>query len=126
MSLMPDIIMAQATLIDRQSRIISELSELMQETLSALVQYQAVDAEPEEEPWRVQAQFWNEGYRYWWLLSNIRKLPAPIPCRGNVGMWQLPTDLQRAFDAVNDTTANVHATRRSSFLIALKDRTTSP
>ena len=52
--------------------------------------YLAIDAEPEEELWQVQAQFWDEDYRYWWLLSNIRKLPAPIPCRGNVGMWQLP------------------------------------
>lgn len=59
----------------------------------AVMDYQAIDAEPEEEPWRVQAQFWNEGYRYWWLLSNIRKLPVPIPCRGNVGMWQLPEEL---------------------------------
>jgi hypothetical protein len=59
----------------------------------AVMDYQAIDAEPEEEPWRVQAQFWNEGYRYWWLLSNIRKLPAPFPCRGNVGMWQVPEEL---------------------------------
>ena len=58
----------------------------------AVMDYEAVDGEPEEEPWRVQAQFWNEGYRYWWLLSNIRRLPAPIPCRGNVGMWQLPKE----------------------------------
>ena len=59
----------------------------------AVMDYQAIDEEPEEEPWRVQAQFWNEGYRYWWLLSNIRKLPAPIQCRDNVGMWQLPEEL---------------------------------
>ena len=62
----------------------------------AMMDYQAIDAEPEEEPWRVQAQFWNEGYRYWWLLSNIRRLPAPIPCCGNVGMWQLPEELQQS------------------------------
>ena len=59
----------------------------------AVMDYQAMDEEPEEEPWRVQAQFWNEGYRYWWLLLNIRRLPTPIPCRGNVGMWQLPEEL---------------------------------
>ena len=64
----------------------------------AVMDYQAIDAEPEEEPWRVQAQFWNEGYRYWWLLSNIRKLPAPIPCRGNVGMWRLPEDVSDSID----------------------------
>ena len=38
-------------------------------------------------------QEWDEGYRYWWDLSNVRYLPDPIPCRGNVGMWQLPKSL---------------------------------
>ena len=33
---------------------------------------------------------WDEGYRYWWDLSNIVRLPDPIPCRGNVGMWEMP------------------------------------
>ena len=33
---------------------------------------------------------WDEGYPYWWDLSNVVRLPEPIPCRGNVGMWQLP------------------------------------
>lgn len=30
---------------------------------------------------------WNEGYRYWWRLSNIQMLEQPYPVRGNVGMW---------------------------------------
>ena len=33
---------------------------------------------------------WNEGYPVWWHLTNVRLLDKPIPCRGNVGMWQLP------------------------------------
>ena len=33
---------------------------------------------------------WDEGYPYWWDLSNVVRLPEPIPCRGNVGMWSLP------------------------------------
>ncbi|MGN0847258.1 MAG: JAB domain-containing protein [Kiritimatiellia bacterium] len=37
---------------------------------------------------------WNEGYPYWWRLSNVVCLDVPIPCRGNVGMWELPQDLQ--------------------------------
>ena len=32
---------------------------------------------------------WDEGYPYWWDLSNVVRLPEPIPCRGNVGMWSL-------------------------------------
>lgn len=33
---------------------------------------------------------WNEGYRYWWRLSNIQLFDTPFPVRGNVGMWDLP------------------------------------
>ena len=36
---------------------------------------------------------WDESYPYWWDLSNVVRLPEPIPCRGNVGMWQMPPDL---------------------------------
>ncbi len=40
-----------------------------------------------------QTIIWDEGYQYWWDLSNVVRLPEPIPCRGNVGMWQLPSDI---------------------------------
>ena len=30
---------------------------------------------------------WNEGYRYWWKLSNVKLLDSPFSVRGNVGMW---------------------------------------
>ena len=36
---------------------------------------------------------WNEGYPYWWHLSNVTCFDAPIPCRGNVGMWKMPPEL---------------------------------
>ena len=42
---------------------------------------------------RQKAESWDEGYPYWWDLSNVVRLPEPIPCRGNVGMWQMPPDL---------------------------------
>lgn len=32
---------------------------------------------------------WNEGYRYWWKLSNVTMLKDPYPVRGNVGMWSV-------------------------------------
>ncbi len=32
---------------------------------------------------------WNEGYRYWWRLSNVQMLGDPYPVRGNVGMWRV-------------------------------------
>jgi hypothetical protein len=43
---------------------------------------------------------WDEGYRFWWDLSNVRCLPDPIPCRGNVGMWQLSESLAAKVEAV--------------------------
>ena len=36
---------------------------------------------------------WDEGYPYWWNLDEVVCFDAPIPCRGNVGMWQMPEDL---------------------------------
>lgn len=36
---------------------------------------------------------WDEGYPYWWDLSEIVCFDTPIPCRGNVGMWQMPDSL---------------------------------
>ena len=45
---------------------------------------------------------WDEGYQYWWDLSNVVRLPEPIPCRGNVGMWSLPPSIaQSVLDQVH-------------------------
>ena len=40
-----------------------------------------------------EAEFWNEGYRYWWDLSEVVSFDQPISCRGNTGMWDLPQTL---------------------------------
>ena len=42
---------------------------------------------------RRPSEVWDEGYPYWWNLSEVVALDRPIPCRGNVGMWQMPTPL---------------------------------
>ena len=45
---------------------------------------------------------WDEGYPYWWDLSNVARLPDPIPCRGNVGMWSLsPSIAQSVLEQVH-------------------------
>ena len=36
---------------------------------------------------------WDEGYAYWWDLSEVACFDQPIPCRGNVGMWQMSDPL---------------------------------
>ncbi len=56
---------------------------------------------------------WDEGYPYWWKLSEIVCFETPIPCRGNVGMWTLTEELaKRVTDA--DTLAHSVGTRIST------------
>jgi len=38
---------------------------------------------------------WDEGLPYWWKLSHPVLLRNLIPCRGQLGMWKLPNDVQR-------------------------------
>ena len=28
-----------------------------------------------------------------WLLSDIQRLPEPIPCRGSLGLWEVPAEI---------------------------------
>jgi len=51
---------------------------------------------------RAQAELWDEGYDCWWDLSNVVRLPEPIPCRGNIGMWQMPLELAAKVSAADD------------------------
>ena len=51
---------------------------------------------------RAQAELWDEGYDCWWDLSNVVRLPEPIPCRGNIGMWQMPAGLAAKVSAADE------------------------
>ena len=51
---------------------------------------------------RLRLENWNEwamGYyapgRFAWHLARVRKLPAPIPCRGQQGLWTPVEDVRR-------------------------------
>lgn len=48
---------------------------------------------------RTGRESWDEGYQYWWDLLNVVRLPEPIPCRGNVGMWQMSTEVAAKVEA---------------------------
>ena len=50
---------------------------------------------------RRPSEVWDEGYPYWWNLSEVVALDRPIPCRGNVGMWQMPPPLAAEVTAVD-------------------------
>ena len=56
---------------------------------------------------------WDEGYPYRWDLSEVVAFERPIPCRGNVGMWQMPPALAAqvtATDALERTVGEIVAT----------------
>ena len=52
---------------------------------------------------RTGHESWDEGYQYWWDLSNVVRLPESMPCRGNVGMWQMPAELAAKVEAAEQT-----------------------
>lgn len=49
----------------------------------------------------MDAEPWNEGYRYWWDLSEVVSFDQPISCRGNTGMWDLPPSLSKRVTAAD-------------------------
>ena len=62
---------------------------------------------------RRPSEAWDEGYPYWWDLSEVVAFERPIPCRGNVGMWQMPSALAAqvtATDALERTVGEIVAT----------------
>ena len=70
--------------------------------------YEAGTARPESAPYQ-----WDEGYRYWWELSEVVNFGKPIPCRGNVGMWQMSPSLAvqvTATDSLERSVGEVVAT----------------
>lgn len=47
-----------------------------------------------------ECQPWGMGSAlYHWVLANPRPLAEPIPCRGALGLWTVPTALLAALDA---------------------------
>lgn len=53
---------------------------------------------------------WDEGYPYWWDLSEVACLDCPIVCRGNVGMWQLPRELVPSVTQADELARSVGVT----------------
>ena len=53
----------------------------------------------EEADWPVERAVAEEEFgnyqpgRYAWHLASIRRLPKPIPCRGALGLWDVPAEI---------------------------------
>lgn len=50
-------------------------------------------------PWAARGQ-------YHWRLANVRALPEPVPCKGALGLWTLPDDVEAAVAAQLGERAN--------------------
>ena len=59
---------------------------------------------------RCPGEAWDEGYDYWWELSEVVSFDKPIPCRGNVGMWQMPPALAAQVTAADSLERSVGET----------------
>ena len=88
--------------------------------------YEAGTARPESAPYQgmllpaprgedaAGTVLWDEGCPYWWELSNVSCFDNPIPCCGNVGMWQMPDALARQVTAADNLAACVGETVTTS------------
>lgn len=47
---------------------------------------------------------WAQRNRWHWVLSGVRPLPEPVPCRGALGLWRLPEDVEEAVRAQLEVT----------------------
>jgi hypothetical protein len=47
---------------------------------------------------------WNDG-RWAWALDNLVPMATPIPCRGTLGLWRVPEDVEHAIAAQLDGVA---------------------
>lgn len=52
---------------------------------------------------------WDEGYEWNYTLTNIVCFESPIPCRGNVGLWEMPKALSAAVSSA-DTLSSIPGT----------------
>jgi hypothetical protein len=39
---------------------------------------------------------WSEWGSYHWLVGDVRPIAEPVPCRGALGFWPVPADVERA------------------------------
>ena len=39
---------------------------------------------------------WGARDQYHWILADVRPLAAPVSCRGALGLWRLPEDVEKA------------------------------
>ncbi|MFY1686438.1 hypothetical protein [Plantactinospora sp. WMMB782] len=56
-------------------------------------------AEAAGDGWPCQCGPWAMAGQRHWKLTNVRRLPRPVPCRGSLGLWTPPADVLAAVEA---------------------------
>jgi hypothetical protein len=52
---------------------------------------------------RPLCSLWAVRDQYHWLLAGVRPLAEPVPCKGKLGLWRLPEDVEAAVRAQLET-----------------------
>jgi len=42
-----------------------------------------------------QCSPWAHASQFHWQITNVRPLPEPVPCKGMLGLWRLPDDVEK-------------------------------
>ena len=42
---------------------------------------------------------WAQRFQWHWQLSGVRPLAEPVPCKGALGLWRVPDDIESAIRA---------------------------
>lgn len=48
-------------------------------------------------PSPLDAEYWFGDYtpgRFMWYLANVRRLSEPVPCKGALGLWMVPPEIE--------------------------------
>jgi hypothetical protein len=51
---------------------------------------------PESGNYRGYCSPWAAAGQFHIVLTNVRPLATPVPCRGMLGLWRLPDDVEKA------------------------------
>lgn len=63
--------------------------------VATLIDCLPVDQLPQAMLTEHERAFGNYGYgRYGWIMENVRRLQQPIQCKGALGLWPAPTEVE--------------------------------
>jgi hypothetical protein len=55
-----------------------------------------------------QCSPWAHASQFHWQLANVRPLAEPVPCKGALGLWRLPEDVEKLVRAQLEAGSDEH------------------